>query len=990
MQYDGSVWIDTKLDTDGMVKGFERIKSSAGDVASTVQKVGTVIEDAFSVAGNSATVRNACNDLERLKNTFAEVGQQLEQEKQKLATLKEDYAYLSEQLDPIKNPSGAGFNMDLDTYLEYTEALKKLPPEIEKQEAVVAKLESQWMKSSQAIEQAVTKVTGTVEAELEKQAAAAERSAERKAQAAQKESAANQQAQAASMNAGTGAVSTEFDKASSAASNFGTKLNRLAAAAFVFNIIRDGLRKVVSYFGNALMANQDFANSVARLKSALQVAFQPIYEAVIPALVKLVDWLTYAVEAVGRFFAAMAGKDYNQMRKNASSLNSTMNSTGSTLQNTSNSSNNASNAIDKVGDSIKDTGQKAKEAERALAGFDEINRLIKEDVEDLSDTLDDINKNDNLDYTDGSFGSGVGSGSGNGGMTIPAPEFEDFTFPEEWAAAIEDLGMTIHDIFFEWENMTPEIITEKLLTALLMLAGGALGFAALGGVSGALIGMTIGAVLGILLSSIIFDGDGKVSGEEIAKLLIAAVTTIMAGVAGAKLASLAVAGSTGAGGALIGIFIGAALSIAIISLAFNNDGKVTADEIVKSLISCLAIIVGTIVGMKVGAGVAALGPIAAGVGAVVGFTISAALALSILKVAFNNDGKITADEIIKSLIMLLSTIGGGLIGFKAGGPVGAAIGAVVGLVISFVIVDALFEDVEEEYDELNKTVAEGSEIATNTTEEKFIDPTQKNVDKMLENCEDDVIRFTHNYGDAVAALPDETQRSFVQPTEQQSLNLSNTIMDDTETTTAFLLNTWTETQKGTEEEFLKPTKQGFSETSESIKKDMKDAGRETSNVWSRARESIQNNFIKPMIEWLDVLIKKFANIGNAQQRVASSTTGSTTTTATVSTASLASYALTPNIPHLARGAVIPPNKQFLAVLGDQRHGTNVEAPLTTIQEAVAMVMEDMIQSNLAGHEATVAVLQQILEAVLGIELDGETLSNAVNRYNRKMAIVKGV
>ena len=97
----------------------------------------------------------------------------------------------------------------------------------------------------------------------------------------------------------------------------------------------------------------------------------------------------------------------------------------------------------------------------------------------------------------------------------------------------------------------------------------------------------------------------------------------------------------------------------------------------------------------------------------------------------------------------------------------------------------------------------------------------------------------------------------------------------------------------------------------------------------------------------------------------------------------------PKIPYLAKGAVIPPNAPFLAMLGDQKHGTNIEAPLSTIQEAVAVVMEDMVQSNIAGHEATVAVLQQILEAVLGIELDGETLSKAINRYNRKMAVIRG-
>lgn len=97
----------------------------------------------------------------------------------------------------------------------------------------------------------------------------------------------------------------------------------------------------------------------------------------------------------------------------------------------------------------------------------------------------------------------------------------------------------------------------------------------------------------------------------------------------------------------------------------------------------------------------------------------------------------------------------------------------------------------------------------------------------------------------------------------------------------------------------------------------------------------------------------------------------------------------PQIPMLAQGAVIPPNAPFMAMLGDQKHGTNIEAPLETIQEAVAIVMEDMIQSNIAGHEATVAVLREILEAILGIEIDGETISKAVERYNRKMAVVRG-
>ncbi len=97
----------------------------------------------------------------------------------------------------------------------------------------------------------------------------------------------------------------------------------------------------------------------------------------------------------------------------------------------------------------------------------------------------------------------------------------------------------------------------------------------------------------------------------------------------------------------------------------------------------------------------------------------------------------------------------------------------------------------------------------------------------------------------------------------------------------------------------------------------------------------------------------------------------------------------PQIPYLAQGAVIPPNREFMAVLGDQRHGTNIEAPLSTIQEAVAEVMDSYFSANMAGHEATVSVLRDILEAVLGIQIGDDMIAQATERYNRKMNIARG-
>ncbi len=97
----------------------------------------------------------------------------------------------------------------------------------------------------------------------------------------------------------------------------------------------------------------------------------------------------------------------------------------------------------------------------------------------------------------------------------------------------------------------------------------------------------------------------------------------------------------------------------------------------------------------------------------------------------------------------------------------------------------------------------------------------------------------------------------------------------------------------------------------------------------------------------------------------------------------------PQIPYLAQGAVLPANKPFLAMVGDQRHGTNVEAPLATIQEAVALVMADQTNAIMAGFNASVEVQREILSAVLGISIGDEVIAAAYDRYRNRQAVMKG-
>ena len=67
------------------------------------------------------------------------------------------------------------------------------------------------------------------------------------------------------------------------------------------------------------------------------------------------------------------------------------------------------------------------------------------------------------------------------------------------------------------------------------------------------------------------------------------------------------------------------------------------------------------------------------------------------------------------------------------------------------------------------------------------------------------------------------------------------------------------------------------------------------------------------------------------------------------------------IPALARGAVIPPNREFLAVLGDQKNGTNIEAPVSEIEAAVARGMQKYIGTG--GGQQT--VILEVDKKVLG-------------------------
>ena len=93
----------------------------------------------------------------------------------------------------------------------------------------------------------------------------------------------------------------------------------------------------------------------------------------------------------------------------------------------------------------------------------------------------------------------------------------------------------------------------------------------------------------------------------------------------------------------------------------------------------------------------------------------------------------------------------------------------------------------------------------------------------------------------------------------------------------------------------------------------------------------------------------------------------------------------PQIPHLAKGAVIPPNREFMAVLGDQNRGNNIETPEDLLRK--------IYREESGGANAEVlSILQAILEAIRDgkvLMVDKRQLGKVVQETLGQMARASG-
>lgn len=139
-------------------------------------------------------------------------------------------------------------------------------------------------------------------------------------------------------------------KAGNGIRSFGTRLKSIVAGALFFNLISKALTALTNRLGSALLANKTFAKSLGQVKSNLLTAFQPIYEAVLPWLNKLMQALAQVTAQMAQFTASVFGTTAQKAQDNAK-------------------------ALEEQVDATNDTTKATKKAEKALASFDTVQKL---------------------------------------------------------------------------------------------------------------------------------------------------------------------------------------------------------------------------------------------------------------------------------------------------------------------------------------------------------------------------------------------------------------------------------------------------------------------------------------------------------------------------------------------------------------------------------------------------------------------------------------
>ena len=383
---DGSIIVDTEIDAQGFKAGSSELQRAIKSLNTKMEALGPAFQKALS--GNASAISTFDAKAAALESTISDIEAKMESLGGKRVPT-EDYQWLTTEIQKAKNELAKleekQIKMESTGVKQNSRAWQTLQYDIDLAKRKIAEYEGEQatmradgtafqMGSSTAeytqLESALASAKNRL-AEMKAQAEAARGSTSRLAQIGNSIRAVFGKIGAVGKKAFTGFVNgvkngisklKQFSKSSGGCmgaisklgkklSGFGSMLKRMALRKIMMAMltaVKDGFNNLAQYSSQTNADLSALKSGLTQLKNSFATAFAPILTVVTPILTKLIGYLSTALTYIGKLFAALSGaKTFTK----------------------------ATAVQEDYAASLSGTGKAAKEAQKQLAGFDELNVL---------------------------------------------------------------------------------------------------------------------------------------------------------------------------------------------------------------------------------------------------------------------------------------------------------------------------------------------------------------------------------------------------------------------------------------------------------------------------------------------------------------------------------------------------------------------------------------------------------------------------------------
>lgn len=373
-QADGSIVVDTELQTEGFDRGSREMQRAIGSLQTKVNNLAPTMKKAMR--GSASALESFDGKVGPMRETISALEEKLEQlGKARLPT--EDYQWLQteiakaeKELDKLLNKEAMYEDMDVNKSSQKWKTLQynieQTKQKLEEYKADAAQMENDGSAYASGADSAeykqLSESLDSVKSKLESMVQRVERGTSALARfgsMAGKTVVGGLKGMVSMLGKGAAAMLKLSLRAKKTHSSFnngiGTLLRYGLGVRSLFALMNklrsalvDGYKNLARYSSRTNAAISSLMSALTRLKNSFAAAFDPILRAAAPALVTLINLISNAVSKIGMLTAALTGaKTYTK---------------ATTIQ-------------EDYAKSLDKTSQSAKKAKAALASFDELNIL---------------------------------------------------------------------------------------------------------------------------------------------------------------------------------------------------------------------------------------------------------------------------------------------------------------------------------------------------------------------------------------------------------------------------------------------------------------------------------------------------------------------------------------------------------------------------------------------------------------------------------------